>query len=523
MARSKSFALHWQILIGLVLGIIVGAALNIFWKPGVWESLGVRDVAQFFDHRWEPTLPPGVEEVSDLPADERLAVDPNYEAGFVAKVARTIVNANSFVGDMFLRLLRFIAAPIVLFSLIVGVASLNDLRKLSRIGGKSIAIYLCTTAIAITIGLTLANVIRPGKFVPADVRDQLQAQQEAKASASIATAQEPSIWQVFLDFVPTNPFKALAEGEMLQIVTLSLLIGIGITLIPKGKSDIAVRFFDAMTEAVIKLVQLIMLIAPLAVFALIAKVASTLGLDVLKALIVYCTVVVVGLALHMFGVYPLIFLIFTKMGYARFFKGMAPAQLLAFSTSSSSATLPVTIECARDRLGVREDVSSFVLPLGATVNMDGTALYQGVAAVFIAQMYNMGLSLADQLTIVLTATLASIGTAGVPGVGIIMLVIVLRAVHVPLEGIAVILGVDRLLDMCRTCVNVTGDAAVAVTVASTEGALLTAAEVEERARLHGTAGLDENPPDDEPPHGMTGGSTRSPTTTPPDGPSHPPR
>jgi proton glutamate symport protein len=394
------------------------------------------------------------------------------------------VQLNDFIADLFLRGLFLVAAPIVLFSLIVGVSSLNDLRKLSRIGGKTVGIYLATTAVAITLGLTLANIIAPGRFIPEQTREDLAGRMQEQAAAGIQRAEAaPGTWQTILDIVPRNPFESLATGNMLQIVFLALLIGIALTLIPREKAAPVIRFCDGMTETIIRIVYIILMVAPLAVFALIVRMVAPMGMDVIGALIAYVLVVIAALAIHMLVVYPALFTIFTKMRYRRFFRGILPAQLLAFSSSSSAATLPVTLRCARDRLGVSDEVSSFTVPLGATINMDGTALYQGVAAVFIAQMYNMQLGITEQLAIVLTATLASIGTAGVPGVGTIMLVIVLRAANIPLEGIAVILGVDRLLDMCRTVVNITGDATVATIVAGTEGALLSEAQMQ--------AGLDE--------------------------------
>jgi proton glutamate symport protein len=300
---------------------------------------------------------------------------------------------------------------------------------------------------------------------------------------------------VILDVVPSNPFAAMAEGNTLQVVVAALLVGVAITLLPSEKARVLTDFFDAMTDVVIKIVEMILLIAPFAVFALIVVVLSDLGVGMLLSLLKYAGVVVAGLAIVMFGVYPAILKAFTPVGYRRFFRAISPAQLLAFSSSSSGATLPVTMECCEHRLGVKEEVGSFVLPIGATINMDGTALYQGVAAVFIAQLYGMHLTVGDQIHIVLTATLASIGTAAVPGVGIVMLVIVLDAVNIPLEGIAVILGVDRILDMCRTTVNVTGDCMTAAVVAHTEGALLTEEQVE--ARLAERRALDEFTQDEE--------------------------
>jgi len=426
--------------------------------------------------------------------------DPNAQAGFTAFVPRFVANLNAFVGELFVRGLRFIAVPIVLFSLVVGASSLNDLKKLSRIGGKTIAIYIGTTALAITLGLTLANVVRPGSYVPPDVRDALASVGQAEGEQRLAAGREgaeTSTWDVLLNIVPRNPFEALAEGTMLQVVFFALVVGVALTLIPREKATPIIAFCDGMTDVIIKLVHLVMMLAPFAVFALIVKVVAELGLDILSALIIYSATVIGGLGLMILVVYPAIMKAFTPMGYGRFFGGIAPAQLLAFSSASSSATLPVTMECAEERLGVSEEVSSFVLPLGATINMDGTALYQGVAAVFIAQLYGMGLDFAGQLTIVLTATLASIGTAGVPGVGMIMLVIVLQQLGFSPEimagGIAIIFGVDRLLDMCRTTCNVTGDAMVCTVVAASERELLTADEVEQRLARIESAPLDEHP------------------------------
>ncbi len=492
-------ALHWKIIIGLVLGVIVGMVLNVMWDkatddgdPTTWQGHGVVHVDAFMKgHLVDESgtrLPPGSEDSG-----------ANDGADFFAKASRFIINANGFIGDLFIRCLRLIAVPIVLFSLIVGVSSLNDIGKLGRIGGKTITTYLITTALAISVGLGIANIIKPGSRLDEQQQQQLEAEREAmqaEAAGKILTRQStPTPWETALNVVPQNPFAALATAEMLQVVFFSLLVGIALTLIPKDKAEPVIAFCDGMTDVVIKLVEIIMITAPYAVFALLAEVVASLGADVLGAVVVYSLCVIAGLLVMILGVYPLIMRIFTPMGYVRFFRGIAPAQLLAFSSSSSGATLPVTMECAEKRLGVKEDISSFVLPIGATVNMDGTALYQGVAAVFIANLYSIDLSFMDQITIVLTATLASIGTAAVPGVGIIMLVIVLEAIHVPVEGIAVILGIDRILDMSRTVCNITGDAMVATLVASSEGDLLTEAEVEAKLAAMERTGLDEHPPE----------------------------
>ena len=385
-------------------------------------------------------------------------------------------------GDIFITLLKLIAVPLVLASLVVGVSSLNDMTKLSRMGGKTILIYMFTTVFAITIGLSIVNLIEPGYTLPEETRTTLMESYgegvEGRGEAA-AEFMERSPLQFFVDIVPENFFEAASDnGNMLQIVFVALLLGIGIVQIPLQKAQVLINVFESLNDVIIKIVDLIMKTAPYGVFALMAVVIVDLAgddisqaLTLLKALGWYCIAVVIGLLIHVLVVYSSLFKIFSKMKLKDFFSAIQPAVLLGFSTSSSVATLPVTMERVEKNLGVEEEVSSFVLPVGATINMDGTSLYQAVAAVFIAQALGLDLSIAQQLTIVLTATLASIGAAGVPGAGIIMLVIVLQAIQVPVEGIALILGVDRILDMLRTAVNVTGDAAVSVAVAYTEGKL----------------------------------------------------
>lgn len=394
------------------------------------------------------------------------------EEGLLRSSVDFLVALNGFVGDLFLRALRFIAVPIVLFSLIGGASSLSDLTKLGRIGGRTVLIYVGTTSLSITIGLLLADIVHPGHFVSAEVRDQMALQGTAEALVRMDRAAAPDLWSTLLEIVPTNPAEALAEGRMLQIVFLALVIGIGLARIDPEKARPIIGFFDGLTDVILGVVEAIMKIAPFAVFSLLVEVLASMGLDVLGALVVYSAVVIGGLAMMVFGVYPLILRLVTGQKMSTFLAAIAPAQLLAFSSSSSSATLPVTLDCVEKRLGVEEEVSSFVVPLGATINMDGTALYQGVAALFIAQLYGIELGIEQQLTIVLTATLASIGTAGVPGVGLVMLIIVLQSVGLSPEimasGIAIIFGVDRVLDMCRTTCNVTGDCMVAAVVGALE-------------------------------------------------------
>lgn len=376
------------------------------------------------------------------------------------------------VGDVFIKLITMIVVPLVFASILVGVASLGDLAKLGRIGLKTVAYYLVTTSISITIGLALANLVKPGSRLDPTVSEELLSDFAGAAQVNIEAATEkPSVVDTLIDIIPTNPVGSMAEANMLQIIFFALVFGIALTYLERSRAEPVIAFMDTVNEAMIQLVHLVMKIAPYGVFALVAAIIGQYGVGILQTLVVYSVVVVVGLAIHGGIVYPTAVKIFSGMSPVWFFKGIAPAQLVAFSTSSSNATLPVTMECAEENLGVSEEVSAFVLPLGATINMDGTALYQGVATIFIAQVYGLDLSFGQQLMVVLTATLASVGAAGVPGVGMITLALVLQTVGVPLEGLALILGVDRILDMCRTAVNITGDASCAVVVAATENEL----------------------------------------------------
>ncbi len=372
-------------------------------------------------------------------------------------------------GTAFIRLISMIVVPLVFASLLIGTASLDDVRKLGRIGGKTVFFYLCTTAFAIIIGLFLANLMKPGEGLSKETQEQLLVNYGNEAALKIDSAlNKPSLGNTILNIIPKNPIKSMADGAMLQIIFFALIFGIALTLIPKDKSGPVIQFFEGVNEAMIQIVHIIMIFAPYGVFALIAAIIGEFGIGILGPLLKYSFVVIIGLVLHIIITYTTLIKIFTNIKLRDFFKGIRPAQLIAFSSSSSSAALPVTMECAENNLGVSKEVSSFILPLGATINMDGTALYQGVAAVFIAQVFGMDLTISQQLTIVLTATLASIGAAGVPGVGMITLTMVLKTVGIPLEGIALILGVDRILDMCRSMVNITGDSTCAVVIASME-------------------------------------------------------
>ena len=382
-------------------------------------------------------------------------------------------------GTIFVNLLKLIAVPLVFASLVTGITSLVDISQLSRMGGKTIGVYLATTAVAITIGLAVVNVLEPGSLMPQEVGVELQKAYQSNVNeqtASIEIVKERGPLQALVDIVPTNIVAAASSNRsMLQVVFFSLLFGIGLMLVQNEGTATVARFISGMNDVIIKIVDLIMLIAPIGVFALMAGTITAIAgddlgtiLELLQALGFYSFVVVLGLLLHVLFVYGFMVKFFTPHSFKKFFTGIAPAQLVAFSTSSSAATLPVSFDCVEENLGVKNEVASFVLPIGATINLDGTALYQGVAAVFIAQVLGIPLDFTAQLTIVLTALLASIGTAPVPGAGLIMLVIVLEAIGVPGAGVALILGVDRILDMIRTATNVTGDCAVTALVDASE-------------------------------------------------------
>ncbi|WP_422448683.1 dicarboxylate/amino acid:cation symporter [Thermoanaerobacterium sp. DL9XJH110] len=366
--------------------------------------------------------------------------------------------ANTYIkplGTLFLNLIKMIIVPLVLSSLVVGAASTGDVKKLGRIGAKTLTYYLTTTAFAVTLGLILGNILNPGLGM------------KLPPDAKVDVSQAPSIIDTLLNIVPTNPVKAMVEANMLQIIVFAIFLGIAITFIgDKGKP--VLTFFDSLAEISYKIVGIIMAYAPVGVFGLIVPVVAASGPSVLLPLLKVIIAVYLGCALHAILVYSSLVYAFARMSPLRFFKGASPAMLVAFTTSSSSGTLPVTMESVEKNLGVSKSISSFVLPLGATINMDGTALYQGVCALFVAQVFGIQLTLAQQMVIILTATLASIGTAGVPGAGLIMLTMVLQSVGLPLEGIALIAGIDRILDMARTCINVTGDMAGSVIVAATE-------------------------------------------------------
>ena len=380
-------------------------------------------------------------------------------------------------GTIFLRLLKVIAVPLIFVSLVKGISSLTDITELSRIGLKTIIIYLITTLFATTLGLLLVNLIKPGSVFPSEKQEefgerfggQIELRQE-----SAKQIEEQSPLNFIVEIIPENIFFSAGDNsKMLQIIFFAILFSIALILVPGDKTRILKDFFDGLNDVIIKIVDIIMRFAPVGVFALMAGLMVDFSgdMDVFKALGMYMVTVTIGLLLLIAGFYPFLILLFTRIGIPRFLKGILPAQIVAFTTSSSAATLPVTLRQVTEELGVSKSVANFVLPVGVTINMDGTSCYQAIAAVFIAQVFGIELTILQQLTVVLTATLASIGSPGIPSGSIVMLIIVLNAVGLPVEGLALILGVDRPLDMLRTVVNITGDSTVSSIVAKSEGKL----------------------------------------------------
>lgn len=363
------------------------------------------------------------------------------------------------VGSVFVAALKMMVVPLVFVSLVVGVTALADLKALGRIGVKALTLYLATTAIAITIALTLAGIVSPGQGFDA-----------GQTATSFSGKEAPPLSQVLINIMPTNPIAAMAEGNMLQIIVFALLFGVAVTMSgARGKH--VLNLFTDLDAVIMHMVEWIMRLAPYGVFALITRTFATQGLDLLLPLAAYFLTLTAALAIQLFGTYPLLLRLLGSLNPITFLRKMRDPATFAFSTASSGATIPVTLRTVEKKMGVRNSIASFTVPMGATINMDGTAMMQGVATVFIANVYGIDLSMTDYLLVVLTATLASVGTAAVPGVGLVTLTMVLGQVGLPVEGIALIIGVDRLLDMMRTTVNVTGDCAVSCIIANSEQAL----------------------------------------------------
>ena len=388
-----------------------------------------------------------------------LSSAPQYEGTTFAKVADSLLDKLDFVGRMFIRLLKMIIIPLILASLVSGVVSLGDARNLGRLGGKTFLYYMTTTVLAVAVGLVLVNVIRPGERFDPD---------KAPTTVVDTESKPPSISSVLEDIVPDNIVDAMAKGSVLSIIFFSILLGTAILSVGEKAQPLA-AFFESLNAIIMKIVGWIMALAPIGVFALMARMIGTLGITVMKPLAFHMLTVLLGLAIHGVIILPLLLRVFARYSPLKFIKDMFSAVLTAFSTASSSATLPITMECIEENTGASNRVASFVLPLGATVNMDGTALYEAVAAMFIAQTYGIDLSLGQQLVIMLTATLASIGAAAIPSAALVTMVIVLRSVNLPMEGIGMIWAVDRILDMFRTAVNVWGDSCGTAIIANLEG------------------------------------------------------
>ncbi len=489
----KKVPLHVQILLALILGAAFGAFFSVDKdKLEITYKKNSDQVVESISNWSTASISINDSTVSSFNSNDQIAIinkfkhyykssnnsitlvfekekrKLEYSEVIAVRKEHTLATYIKPVGDLFIRLLSFLAIPLVISTLIVGAASLSDFKKLGRIGIKTFSLYIVTTIIAITIGLGLANVISPGTRIDSSSKERLMSSfQEESAEKAVETL-DISIVDFFVEIVPKNPFDAISNGNMLQIVFLAVIFGITLTLIEKKKRDTVLEFFDGVSDTMIKMVDIFMLIAPFGVFALIAATIADFGFEILTTLIWYIAAVVLGLFIQTYVVYGTMLKLIGKVSLKDFFLNIRNAQAIGFSTSSSAATLPITLDCVENKMKTNKEIAGFVLPLGATINMDGTALYQGVAAVFIAQVYGFDLTLVEQLTIVITAVLASIGTAPVPGVGIIMLVMILNAINIPAQGIALILGVDRILDMLRTITNVTGDAAVAVTIANTE-------------------------------------------------------
>lgn len=401
-----------QIFIGLVAGAVIGLILNI-------------------------------SQLNELPFVDSVIVDGLFFGG----------------GQIFLRLLQMLVVPLVFVSLVCGTAGLgDDVKKLGRIGGKTILLYIMTTAIAISLGILTAFVLGPGKGF------------QLESSAEFEAAPAPPLIETIINMVPKNPIEAMAQGQMLQIILYAVLLGLAVTMAGKAGERV-LGLFDDLNVVIMKLVTLVIYVSPIGVFCLIAKVFADQGFDAVLPLAKYFFTLLFVLFLHLFATYPILLKVLARLSPKVFFKKFYDVMVFAFSTASSNATIPVTMETVERNLGVNRSVASFTVPLGATVNMDGTAIMQGVATVFVAQAYGIDLVFSQYLLVILTATLASIGTAGVPGVGLVMLSMVFQQVGLPVEGIGIIMAVDRLLDMVRTAVNVTGDAAISCVVAKSEGQL----------------------------------------------------
>ncbi len=415
MKKRKKLSLTTKILIALVLGAFTGVMLNIFSSMGAQDIIGTWFTGGIFE----------------------------------------------LLGRMFIASIKMLVVPLVLVSLIIGAAGISDIKKLGRVGGKTLLFYISTTAIAITIALSLSYITNPG--VGFNLGEEL-------AKSEVAKTQAPSLVDTIAGIIPSNPFTAFSDGKMLQVIFFALIFGFAMAVLG-DKVPTVRKFLEELNEIIMEMVMMIMKVAPYGVFALVANVFAKEGFSAFVPLLKYILTVFLALFIHFFVTYSVSLKVFANLSPLKFIKKFYPTMLVAFSTASSNATLPITMETAEKELGVSNKIASFTLPLGATINMDGTAIMQGAAVVFISQAYGIELTLANLAIVVLTATLASIGTAGVPGVGLITLSMVLKEAGLPIEGIALIMGIDRILDMTRTAVNISGDTIVSLIVAKSEGEL----------------------------------------------------
>ncbi|RIK75543.1 dicarboxylate/amino acid:cation symporter [candidate division KSB1 bacterium] len=397
-----------------------------------------------------------------------------HDSAFVAFLQKYLSDP---LGKIFLNMLIMVVIPLVFSSLALGVAQIGDLKQLGRIGVRTMLYFLMVTAIAVTIGLVLVNTIRPGDYLPAETKDQLMAQYGKEASEKMGAAERASTEfgiQTLVNIVPRNPVAVVARPnpDMLALIFVALMAGIALTLIVQDKAQPVIRLLEGVNEISVKIINIAMKLAPYGVAALIFSVTSRFGFDLIVALGMYVVTVIVGLALHQFGALAVLVRLFARYNPLKFFRKVETVMLTAFSTSSSNATLPTTMMVSQENLGIPPKIAGFVIPLGATMNMNGTALFEGVTVLFIAQVFGVNLDLTTQLIVVIMSVLTAVGAAGVPSGSIPLLILVLQMVHVPPEGIAIILGVDRILDMCRTVLNVTGDITCAAYIARSEGVAL---------------------------------------------------
>ncbi|CAN5670499.1 hypothetical protein BH10BAC5_BH10BAC5_14600 [soil metagenome] len=486
-----NFPLHYQIFAGMLLGILFGylfkidpALLKITCDNNVlivkeWKSLNITvkdSVIKSFNEDGQNSILRYFEFNKKLPSNAYLSIlyktGESQMLGNITSISResSVALAIKPIGELFIKLLNMIAVPLVLTSLICGAASLKTLNEIFKVGGKTLILFAFTNVFSVGFSQILANLINPGSYMDQGTKNQIISAYRDDIAEPIKSGTFDFI-SFLTDIVPKNPFKSLADGDFLQIVFIAVVIGLSLTLISAEKRKPVIEFFDGLTETLIKAVEKIIYIAPFAVFALIASTVAEFGFEILKTLAVYFATVYFALIVITFIFYPSIVKIFTNVGYREFFTKQKQIFAVAFSTSSSSATLPVTYEVCEKKFRIPNSITSFILPLGTTINKDGTALYQAISAIFIAQVYGIHLDLAAQFTIFITCVITGAATAPVAGAGIIMLVVVLKAANLPLEGIALILGVDRLLNMARAVTNVVGDVVAGLVVSSSEGVL----------------------------------------------------